>query len=207
MGSDIDDSRVAEICSSWLTKIYNTWESSWPVETIVNSAFNCHWGETSLDGSPVNATGDCIAWLRHIYWKDETYPYEGRRDPNEPVLQYSFYGISESSSPATSSTSSPSQNQRLYYDDELEMLEDLLTKMTTDPIGVEVSMELVRLNSIDLADSSMDTTLVLFYSWKGQFSLLISKMFFRPETVLESDRIRKHAANNRRSRPDLDPAC
>ena len=174
MGSEIDDSKAAEICDEWLAKIYRSWSSDVPLEVIANSAFNCVWREEHLDGSRINATEDCIAWLRHIYWKDASYPYEGRCDPKKPVLQWSFYedqyGVI--SSTVSTSTVPTSQNPRLYFDDELEMLEDLLTEMTKDPISVEVSMELISLNSIELADSSMDTTIVLFFSWNGRRTAL-----------------------------------
>jgi hypothetical protein len=214
LDSSITDEKAAQICSDWLAKIFRSWSSEVKLEVIANSAFNCIWREDHLDGSPINAIDDCIAWLRHIYWNDEEYPYKGKCDPKKPVLQFSFYDDSESSVSSTESstststtattTSSFSQYSRLYYDDELEMLEDLLTAMTKEPISVEVSMELVSLNSIDLADSSMDTTIVLFFSWNGlstiiQHNLLISKIFFRPATVLESHRIRKHAAHRRGS--------
>jgi RNAse (barnase) inhibitor barstar len=164
LDSSITDEKAAEICSNWLAKMYRSWSSEFKLEEIANSAFNCVWREDHLDGSPINATDDCIAWLRHIYWNDEDYPYEGKCDPKKPVLQYSFYD---------DSSESLSQNPglRLYFDNELEMLEDLLTEMTKEPISVEVSLELVSLNSIDLADSSMDTTIVLFFSWNGQLSI------------------------------------
>jgi RNAse (barnase) inhibitor barstar len=138
LDSSITDEKAAEICSNWLAKMYRSWSSEFKLEEIANSAFNCVWREDHLDGSPINATDDCIAWLRHIYWKDEDYPYEGKCDPKKPVLQYSFYD---------DSSESLSQNPglRLYFDNELEMLEDLLTEMTKEPISVEVSMELVSL--------------------------------------------------------------
>ena len=196
MDSSITHEKAAKICSDWLAKIFRSWSTEVKIEVIANSAFNCVWREDHLDGSPINAIDDCIAWLRHIYWNDEEYPYKGKCDPKKPVLQFSFYDDSESSVSSTESststtvttTSSFSQNPRLYYDDELEMLEDLLTEMTKEPINVEVSMELVSLNSIDLADSSMDTTTVLFFSWNGrsfmstiiQHYLLIRKIFSDP---------------------------
>ena len=175
LDSSITDEKAAQICSYWLAKIFRSWSSEVKLEVIANSAFNFIWREDHLDGSPINATDDCIAWLRYIYWKDDDYPYDGKCDPKQPVLQYSFYDYYESSVSSTESststtattTSSFSQYPRLYYDAELEMLEDLLTEMTKEPISVEVSMELVSLNSIDLADSSMDTTIVLFFSWNG----------------------------------------
>ena len=146
--------------------MYRSWSSEFAPEVIANSAFNCVWREDHLDGSPINATADCISWLRHIYWKNEDYPYEGKCDPEKPVLQDSFNPRSQN------------PGLRLYWEDELEMLEDLLTEMTKKPISVELSLELVSLNSIDLADSSMDTTIVLFFSWNGlsttkQHNLLI----------------------------------
>ena len=184
-----------------MDQIYESWDQELYSKAIVsNSAFNCVWKETRLDGSPVEPVTDCVAWLRRIYWKQKTHndrnvTYTGLCDPKKGALQYSFFEYEDQPIPPTSTASTPywsststqsgistpsSTNTRsgslaanapiqprMYFEDELAMLEDLLTELKNNPMEVEMSMELVSLNEVELSQNFMDTTMMLYYSWTG----------------------------------------
>ena len=56
----------------------------------------------------------------------------------------------------------------MHFRDELEMLEDLLLEVTSNPLKVGISMELVSLNGLQLSQNNMDTTIVVNYNWRGK---------------------------------------
>ena len=76
---------------------------------------------------------------------------------------YSWYDYSSYSSPS----SYIELDKLIAYHKKMDLLEDILTIMTSKPIEIHVELELVSLNAIELADSTMDTTIVLYFSWTG----------------------------------------
>ena len=60
------------------------------------------------------------------------------------------------------------QQVRVQYSNEFKMMEDLLLEVTSNPIKVGISMELVSLNGLQLSQNNMDTTMVINYNWNGK---------------------------------------
>lgn len=54
----------------------------------------------------------------------------------------------------------------MQYSNEFKMMEDLLLEVTSNPIKVGISMELVSLNGLQLSQNNMDTTIVVNYNWR-----------------------------------------
>ena len=83
--SNTDETKATEICTKLLPQIRASWGDFHSIKAIANSAFNCVWGEHRLDGSAVEPVKDCVAWLRKVYWKDDTWKgtYTGRCKENE----------------------------------------------------------------------------------------------------------------------------
>ena len=101
---------------------------------------------------------------------NQNVEYNGACNPKNGALQFDYedYGSTTQSSTSTKSPrSGENPEKRLAYAEDLDLLDDVLTVMTSDAMKVNVELELVSLNSLELADSAMDTTIVVFSSWTG----------------------------------------
>ena len=68
------------------------------------------------------------------------------------------------------------QQVRVQYSNEFKMMEDLLLEVTSNPIKVGISMELVSLNGLQLSQNNMDTTIVVNYNWKGKKIIILNSL-------------------------------
>ena len=111
------DEQATEICTKLVPQITAAWGDYYSSMFVANQAFNCLSRETRLDVSDVEPVKDCVAWLRKVYWKDDTWEgtYTGRckeklqysnynGTDDEPVGDYdygSFYGLGLGASTST----------------------------------------------------------------------------------------------------------
>lgn len=148
------------------------WSSEIEESRIANHAFNCKWETTDGWTWKKNGEKDCVGWLMNIYfgpdYVNNTVEYNGACDPKNGALQNDEGYFDSQSTTESTSTTERVPKPRLLYVEDLDLLEDILTVMTSEAMKVDVEMELVSLNAMELADSSMDTTIVVFSSWTGR---------------------------------------
>ncbi|CAG5079167.1 Oidioi.mRNA.OKI2018_I69.PAR.g9188.t1.cds [Oikopleura dioica] len=204
------------ICKKWFKKMKQTWSSDYEESRIANYAFNCEWEASEGWTWKKNGENDCVGWLMNIFygpaqgWQNgaplavltkkqcpgfdygsQNVEYNGACDPKNGPVEYEDYGsTTQSSTSSATSTKSPrtgeNPEQRLAYAEDLDLLDDVLTVMTSDAMKVNVEVELVSLNALELADSAMDTTIVVFSSWTDD-RLKWDRMYYNDTQKIEVD--------------------